>query len=139
MAATGSALPYVDEHTVIVDAPPAATWRATAAFFERGLGPVGSGYAKLVGVRDGRAFVVDRSEPPALLGLAGEHRFSRYKLLFLVEPAGHGRARLTARSAAEFPGVRGKAYRAAVIGSRFHVLAVRMMLRRIAHAAVRTS
>lgn len=139
MAATSPALPYVDEHTVLVDATPAATWCATAAYFDARLGSVASAYARLVGVRDGKPFVVDRADPPWLLGLVGEHRFSRYELVFLIEETDDGRSRLTARTAAEFPGLLGKAYRAAVIGSRFHVLAVEAMLRRIARAAVRTS
>ncbi|MBO9522575.1 MAG: hypothetical protein J7518_13640 [Nocardioidaceae bacterium] len=139
MAATSPALPYVDEHTVLVDASAAATWCATAAFFDRRLGPFAGRYAKLVGVRGERPFEVDRADPPGYLGLVGEHRFSRYELVFLVEETGDGRARLTARSSAEFPGVLGKAYRAAVIGTRFHVLAVETMLRRIARSAATTS
>ena len=55
-------------------------------------------------------FVVSRSVRPATLALLGEHRFSRYALVFYIDEVGSGRTRLRAETRAEFPGARGRAY-----------------------------
>jgi hypothetical protein len=73
-------------------------------------------------------FRVADAKPPHLLGLEGEHRFSRYRLTFSVDDLGGGRARVRAETRANFPGMFGKLYRMLVIGTRGHVLAVRRML-----------
>ena len=83
-------------------------------------------------------FRVARAEQPASLVLAGRHRFSRYALTFAIDDLGDGRSRLRAITDAAFPGPAGRAYRALVIGTRFHVLGVRSILagvRRRAEAA----
>jgi hypothetical protein len=90
---------------------------------ERGMnGEAGEVGSTIVG------FHVARSERPAELALAGRHRFSDYALTFRIEDLGGGRSRLRAITHAEFPGVRGRLYRALVIGSRLHVRAVRAIL-----------
>jgi hypothetical protein len=73
-------------------------------------------------------FRVARSERPVELALAGRHRFSDYALTFRIDDLGGDRSRLRAITRAEFPGVRGRLYRALVIGSRLHVRAVRAIL-----------
>ena len=73
-------------------------------------------------------FRVVRSLPPAELVLAGRHRFSDYSLGFLIDDLGGGRSRLRAITRAEFPGAKGRVYRALVIGTRLHVRAVRGIL-----------
>jgi hypothetical protein len=75
--------------------------------------------------------------PPAVLALMGEHRFSRYALIFKITETVTGRVRLGAETRAEFPGRRGHVYRALVIGTRGHVLATRTMLRSVRRAAER--
>ena len=92
-------------------------------------------YGRLVDVRGGRAFEVARSEPPRRLVLVGEHRFARYSLVFTIEDLGPGLTALRAQTWAAFPGVAGHLYRALVINSRAHVLAVRLLLARIARRA----
>lgn len=72
-------------------------------------------------------FRVIESEPGRLLVLAGSHRFSRYRLTFVLDDG-----LLRARTHAAFPGLRGRAYRAAVIGSGAHRLVTRRMLRQVA-------
>jgi hypothetical protein len=72
------------------------------------------------------------------LALEGHHRFSRYRLELVIDSEGDG-ARLRARTYAEFPGVRGRIYRAFVIDSRAHLVLVRRMLRSAARRAERTS
>jgi hypothetical protein len=77
-------------------------------------------------------FSVAESRFPTRLALRGEHRFSRYALVFELEAAGAAGCTLSARSWAEFPGLAGRGYRAMVIGTGGHRLAVRRMLRMVA-------
>jgi hypothetical protein len=82
-------------------------------------------------------FVVARAIPPVTLALEGEHRFSRYALIFRIDRLANGGSRLRAETRAEFPGTRGRLYRALVIGTRGHVLAVRRILRAVRRRAER--
>jgi hypothetical protein len=81
-------------------------------------------------------FRVAGSEPPRRLALEGRHRFSRYRLTFEIEPRGPG-ARVRAVTHAEFPGLRGALYRAAVVGSGGHRIVTRRLLKSIARRAER--
>ncbi|MGW4715764.1 hypothetical protein [Nocardia sp. NPDC004260] len=80
-------------------------------------------------------FVVDSVAEPHRLALRGQHWFSKYALIFELDEEGPGRTRVRARSYGDFPGLRGRIYRALVVGTGGHRLAVRQMLRRIAAAA----
>ena len=73
--------------------------------------------------------------PGEVLALEGRHAFSVYALVFRIAPVGSGSSRLAAESRASFPGPHGRLYRALVIGSRGHVLAVRRILGRVAKRA----
>jgi hypothetical protein len=79
-------------------------------------------------------FHVTRAEPPAELWLEGAHRFARYALRFHIDVGANG-SRLRAETRAEFPGFAGKAYRALVIGSRGHLVVVRLLLARVRRRA----
>ena len=81
-------------------------------------------------------FRVARSEPPRALALEGQHRYSRYRLTFEIEPVASG-SRVRAVTHAEFPGLRGALYRAAVVGSGGHRIATRRILTSIARRAER--
>ena len=81
------------------------------------------------------AFHVAELAPQRLLVLAGSHHFSNYALAFRLEPLGGRRTRVIAETRAEFPGLKGRAYRALVIGTRMHVLVTRRILRGVAHRA----
>jgi hypothetical protein len=81
-------------------------------------------------------FAVAEAVAPRRVALCGAHRFSRYELAFQIEP-GAGSVTLSARTAAEFPGILGSVYRALVIGSGGHGILVRRMLRRMARSAER--
>ena len=81
-------------------------------------------------------FRVAAAEPPRRLALEGRHRFSRYRLTFEIEPAG-AVSRLRAVTHAEFPGIRGALYRAAVIGGGGHRMITRRILNSIARRAER--
>jgi hypothetical protein len=145
-------LPWVDEHASEIDAPASVAWPALLRTVERmTAGGAAPRYARAVGCADVEAggprplevgstfpgFHVAELAPERSLGLAGSHRFSNYALVFRLEPLGGRRTRLVAETRAEFPGLTGRAYRAAVIGTRMHVLVVRRVLRGVAHRAER--
>lgn len=146
MGALGEEPPFVDEHDVEVAAGAEAVWRALGASLAGHSAPQRM-VAAVVGTvprhRHGDplvegstlpGFAVRAADPPRRLVLAGRHRFSVYTLTFALEE-GHNGTRLRALTHAEFPGVRGTAYRAAVIGSGAHRILVRRWLRQIARAA----
>jgi hypothetical protein len=150
MGAAAQRLPHIDEHSIVVGAPPGATWEALLRTLERSAeAGAASGLAQVLGCEDTVAsgprplaegaaipgFHVAAAQPPRELSLLGGHRFSSYALSFRLEPAGGGRTRLRAETRAEFPGRRGTAYRALVIGTRGHVLAAKRILRAVRRRA----
>ncbi|HTT94188.1 MAG TPA: hypothetical protein VMF55_05910 [Solirubrobacterales bacterium] len=137
-------LPWVDEHAGEISAPASQVWPALLRTVERMTAGAGAPrYARAVGCADTEAggprplevgstipgFHVVATTPERLLVLAGSHRFSDYALTFRLEPLGAVRTRVVAETRADFPGLKGRAYRAAVIGTRMHVLVVRRVLR----------
>jgi hypothetical protein len=73
---------------------------------------------------------VAEAEPGRRLALRGRHRFSRYELTFVLADG-----ELRAQTRAAFPGIHGRLYRAAVIGTGGHRILTRRLLRRIAARA----
>jgi hypothetical protein len=145
------ALPFVDEHGVEVAAPPEAVWdslcQVAAGSFTA---PAATRVARLLGCEATAAsgprplaagstfpgFTVARAEPGSELALAGRHRVSEYALVFHL--SGDGAAtRLRAETRARFPGASGRLYRAAVIGSRGHVLVTMRLLAAVKRRAER--
>jgi hypothetical protein len=146
-------LPFVDEHAIEIDAPPDAVWNAVchvaARSFDGGLTGRVSGVLGCVD-RETRGridqvgssvagFHVARAERPVELALEGAHRFARYALVFRIDEVGANRSRLRAETRAKFPGARGRAYRALVIGTRGHVVAVKRLLRAVGTHAERAA
>ena len=142
-------LPHVDEHSLDVDAPPEAAWAAVLAVLRAGFGsPAARRIAAALGCdprttaqweRPGvgstvPGFRIVTAEPPRLLVVAGRHRFSRYGIVWRIEPAGAG-SRVRAETRATFPGPHGALYRLAVIGSGGHVVVTRRLLARVARRA----
>ena len=142
-------LPQIDEHGTLVLAPVPQVWQAL-------LPVVGGSFTRPAAGRVARAlgcaqlevsgpidrigstvpgFIVARVVEPAVLALQGQHRFSRYGLIFSVEPTKDEQTLLRAETRAEFPGLKGKAYRALVIGTRGHLLVVNRLLGRIKRRA----
>ena len=148
-------LPYIDQHSIRVGASRDDAWRAlVSVLHSNSLAAIPAPLAGIWGLepraRSGRwapnpaigdtlpGFAVADSRAPDRLRLDGGHRFSRYSLIFELEESERGAAcTLRASTFAEFPGIKGKAYRALVIGSGGHRLAVVAMLRRIAARAGR--
>ena len=136
-------LPWVDEHAVEIAAPVSKVWPALLRTVERMTdGGAAPRYARAVGCADTDAggprplevgstvpgFHVAALTPERLLVMAGSHHFSDYALSFRLEPLGAVRTRVIAETRAVFPGLKGRAYRALVIGTRMHVLVVRRVL-----------
>jgi hypothetical protein len=137
-----AALPYIDEHALEIAAPADAIWAALLRVV-RGLAG-STALARILGCDPAHAsgtftgqpgdavpgFRVVDAEPGHRLALAGHHRFAAYALTFVLDGG-----RLRAQTHAAFPGVRGKLYRALVIGSGAHRLVTRRLLRQVARRA----
>lgn len=143
MSDAAARLPYIDEHSLVVDAGREPTWesllRVVEASVSSGAAP---GFARIVGCADTEpsgprplaegsvlsGFHVESAVAPAELVLAGSHRFSTYALVFRLDQLGDGRTRVRAETRAEFPQLKGAVYKALVIGTRMHVLVTRRIL-----------
>jgi hypothetical protein len=140
---TMESLPYIDEHSAKTDAPRDAVWASLLDVVKRTMGG-GAALARLLGCDPVRSsgeltgepgetvpgFRVVAAEPGRRLELRGRHRFSRYALTFTIDDD-----RVRARTDAAFPGVLGRLYRAAVIGTGAHKIITGRMVRQIARAA----
>lgn len=136
----------------MIAAAPAVVWaaleRTVEASVAAGAAPA---YSRAIGCEDREAggprplaagstfpgFHVAAAVPEEELALAGRHHFSRYQLTFRLDDLGAGRTRLRAETRAVFPGLHGRLYRAAVIGTHMHVLVTSRMLEATARRAER--
>jgi hypothetical protein len=126
--------PYVDAHHTTIEASSQVVWRTLRAYVDRMLEVAdGSLFTRLLGTQPSAGFAIADEEPERQLVLAGRHRFSRYRLVFELEPTDGGTI-LRALTYAAFPGLHGRVYRLIVISSRAHVLATRRMLTAIRRA-----
>jgi hypothetical protein len=126
-----SGLPFIDEHQITIAAPRDQVWAALRRWSDSlGLAP-SHPLAALLGTEPRSGFELVHHLPQRSLGFAGRHRFSRYLLAFDLTDLPGGRTQVSARSHAEFPRLRGRAYRALVVGTGAHVVAVGRMLRAI--------
>lgn len=152
MAAGGEELPFIDRHSAGVAAGPEATWEALNEVLVRSLDSKGSALAaRMMGCVDTErsgerplsegatlpGFSVLTFEPSIELKLAGRDHFSRYELVFHLTPKGAEWTELTADTRAAFPGLRGRLFRALVIGTRAHVLVMRRLLKTVKREAER--
>ena len=137
--------PFVDEHARTIAAPPEAAWAALVRVLPRAFGGrAAERYARLIRCDPaahagafpdvGSAIVgfrVARAEAPRELVLVGRHRFSDYALTFRLDALEDGTTRVRAETRAAFPGLGGRLYRAAVIGTRGHVVVLGRLLRAV--------
>jgi len=145
------ALPFVDEHGVEIAAPPEVVWEslcrvADGSFSSPATGRVarllgceqttGSGPRPLAEGSTIPGFAVAEAEPGARLALVGRHRYSEYALVFQLDGDG-ATTRLRAETRARFPGTAGRLYRAAVIGTRGHVVVTMRLLNAVKRRAER--
>jgi hypothetical protein len=137
------ALPLVDEHSTSISAPVEEVWHALLGTVDRGFSrPGASMFARLVGCADSSpagprpldagaaipGFRVAAAVRDAELVLVGNHRFSRYALIFRLAHSAAQRTELRAETRAVFPGAAGRCYQLLVIGSGGHRIAVRRLL-----------
>jgi hypothetical protein len=148
-------LPYVDEHAREIEASCDRVWaalvRTLSHAFRRvpdrvatvwGLDPRGRSGSWESSVHVGDTvpgFEVAEVVAARLLVLRGGHRFSQYELGFELDGPATSRTRLRAKTNAAFPGLSGTAYRAVVIGTGGHRIAVRRLLAQVAARAERPS
>lgn len=128
-------LPFIDTLSRTATRNPEAVWASLESFAAR-IGFRGSMLPRVWGTVPPRGFAITDAAPGHSLTLEGRHRFSRYRLVFLVEEGAAGRGSvLQASTYADFPGVLGRIYRFLVIGTGLHVLATRQVLRSIVKLA----
>ena len=116
-------LPYIDEHAITIDANREETWSALLSVMCRdphdpSTVPIG--------------FVLDEARPPERFALKGRHPFAVYRWVFELDAEAPQRTRVRAATWADFPGLHGSIYRALVIGTGGHRVAVRWTLKRVA-------
>jgi hypothetical protein len=129
-----SALPFIDDHRVIVRAPTQQTWDAVSKLARRlAERPAPRRFVTLWQLEPPSGFAITSSSSERIV-LVGRHRFARYELAFELRPTDNG-VEVSGRTSAEFPGAAGRLYRALVIGSGGHGVAVRAMLGRMRQAA----
>jgi len=130
-------LPFVDEHSIRIPASRDHVWSALRRHVDSSLG-IGAGnpLARILGTEPRAGFEIEREVPRQQLSMVGRHRFSRYRLVFDLSDVADGETQLSARTYAEFPGLRGRVYRALVIGTRAHVVATKQILRSIRRTAL---
>ncbi len=119
-------LSYIDQHAISVGAGRGDTWAALLRVMCRD--PLDPTTVPI-------GFVLDEARPPARLALKGRHPFAVYLWVFDLDAESPRRTRVRASTWADFPGLHGTLYRALVIGTGGHRMAVRWTLRRIASAA----
>ena len=142
-------LPFIDRHSVEVAAGPQATWDALVEVLTRSLGSKGSklaaralGCAEMeetdLPLTEGGSipgFRVVTFAPTAELTLAGEDRFSRYRLSFSLDATTTDRTTLAAATSAAFPGLHGRLFRFLVVRSGAHALVTRRLLKTVGRSA----
>ena len=127
-------LPFVDEHTLAVDATVQQTWVALHDYVETMTTAPHHLLSRALGTVPRSGFAVVATDPPHEVVLAGRHRFSTYRLVFRVDPDGPA-SRLRALTYAAFPGLRGRLYRTGLMVTTGHARATRGMLRTVARRA----
>jgi hypothetical protein len=142
-------LPYIDDHAQVIASSPERVWTALLSMLRGQLGdgvpqPLAAAWGLQYRTRSGDwntsvsvgdtlpGFAVAEVDPLRLLALRGRHRFSRYELRFELDSQRPGSMEVRARTSAVFPGPHGQMYRALVIGTGGHRIAVRRMLSSIA-------
>ncbi|WP_208322685.1 hypothetical protein [Salinibacterium sp. ZJ454] len=128
----GGTLPFVDEHVIRIDASRALVWAALRNHVESSLN-LGDRHPLvwILGTEPRSGFAVNAAVPSEFMRLIGRHRLSRYSLTFVLSGTPKGPTLLRAQSCAAFPGLFGRIYRLAVIGTGSHQLATRHILRAI--------
>lgn len=128
---------YVDEHAIEIAVPRDQAWIKLRGYLADSLlASDGGALRRLLGTEPPAGFEITAATPPRRLELRGRHRYARYMLAFELTEIAEGTTRLHARTFADFPGVRGRIYRAIVIGTGLHIAATQRILRSIRRFAL---
>jgi len=145
-------LPFIDVFEATVEASDRAVYEALSRHLARSLGTAAARVAgRVLGCthrgaslttppvegQEVSGFVVVQARAPISLVLEGRHRFASYRLSFTVEALSANRTKLSARTDALFPRIKGAFYRALVIGSGGHEIVARRMIAAVAARAER--
>jgi hypothetical protein len=132
---TSQDLPFVDDYSRSVAAPVERTWAALQEYVDNLVSTAPHPLLwRVLGTVPQTGFEIVDNAAPHQVVLGGRHRFSTYRLVFRNEPEGEG-SRLHAVTYAEFPGLRGRAYRTMLMVSTGHRRAAERMLRTVARHA----
>jgi hypothetical protein len=135
MTTSTADLPFVDEHVIRVPRPRDRVWAVLDRYAVRSL-RLSPPLAAVLGTVPPQGFARATVRPPERLDLVGRHRFASYLLRFDLEDDDGGTV-VRARTYAAFPGLRGRCYRALVIGSGGHARSVRRMLGAVERGSLR--
>lgn len=137
MGSVSTDLPYIDEHAIVIAAPRRVVWAALEhEFVTAGRGTAHRWLAAALRADPESGFAMVERVEGRRLGLAGAHRFARYRLTFDLVEAADGMTKVTATSHAVFPGVAGRLYRALVVATPVHVVATTLLLHTVRRRAV---
>ncbi|TDC92646.1 hypothetical protein E1161_13110 [Saccharopolyspora aridisoli] len=127
---------HLDDHHVLIAASRDRVWQAVLDHAEK-IRRRGRPIAWILGANPPNGFVVTAEEPGHRLDLSGRHRYATYLLRFelTASPEQGESTLLVARSYADFQGLTGRAYRAALLTSGGHVGAVRLILHAVRASA----
>src|SRR5215468_7404281 len=109
-------LPWIDEHELAIAAPRGEVWTALERWVDAMVGGT-PWLGRVLAADPPSGFAVVARVPMRQLVLAGRHRFAHYRLAFALEDGPSGGTILRASTLAEFPRLRGRIYRALVIGT----------------------
>lgn len=124
-------LPLLDEHVAVISADREAVWRAVRQYAERLANSRHSLIGRALGTEPASGFRIAEQVDGDRIALEGRHRFASYRLVFETRDHGRSATELRVRSLADFPGVTGRAYRALLMGTHGHVLAVHHLIRTV--------
>lgn len=128
MTAVSSDLSFVDEHWTTIAALPDVVWRGLRRYADRMIAAHDGGlFTRLLGAVPPAGFEISEEVTDERLVLSGRHRFSRYALVFELDPSGEQTV-LRALTYAVFPGPHGRVYRLLVIGTGAHKVATLRIL-----------
>ena len=128
-------LPLLDERVAIVDADRDAVWQAVRTCAGRLSDSPHAALGRLLGAEPVSGFrIADELEGESVT-LEGRHHFASYRLILETYAHGGSSTELRVRSLADFRGASGQVYRALLMGTRGHVLAVRHLIRTVRRMA----
>ena len=124
-------IPLLDEHSAMLHRSRSTVWPVVRQYARSLAQSDVVVLGRILGTEPRSGFEVEEEVEGERLALCGRHRFARYRLVFELTAQPNDATKLSVQSYAAFRGVLGQLYRALLMGTGGHVLAVRHMLRTI--------